>query len=121
MAGTWTYHAKAKYPYTVKRHGGQVLINSYEDGSEHRRKKSGQVIREFTEVYRVHKADLEDMLDFFDEKLDFESFTKKTFDVTDADEATTTVRFASGQDPTYKWVGPNTYEISFTFIEVIGE
>ncbi|MDQ7008300.1 MAG: hypothetical protein Q9Q40_13855 [Acidobacteriota bacterium] len=115
---TWTT-THAEYPYTGKRIAPPTLVTRYEDGSEHRRQKHSNFIREWTEVYDVDEATLASMLNFYDARGTYTTFTKVSYDPDDATPGTTeaTVRFV--EPMTYERVAVGSYRVTVKFTEVL--
>jgi len=111
----WAYIPS--YDYMGDVDSPPTLITRYEDGTEHRRAKHTSFPRTFTEVHIVDGTDMDAMLDFFRTKGLLTSFTKVSYDPSEAPATEATVRFTSS----FKFVrgGNDEFSTTIVFIEVL--
>lgn len=93
-----------------------TLISRYEDGTEDRRQKHFNKTRHFSEEHVVDAADMDAMIDFYELKGTLTSFTKVSFDPSEAAATEVTVRFVG--PISYVQVANGQFEATVSFVEV---
>lgn len=106
------------YPLQVRRVGPPSLVTEFDDGTEIRRRKGEQVRRVVTETHILGRAELQEQLQFFEEKGTDVAFSRLTWDAADPeDQYPGTFRFR--REPEYVWQSATTYVVRYEFIEVL--
>lgn len=104
----------------ITREGPRVLVSRYEDGKETRRTKSAAIPRRFFEPWHLTRTDMDAVLDFYESVGTGTTFSKLLLDpISGANFLTDVVNARFAAPPSITQIGPNWYEVTLEFLEVL--
>jgi len=110
----WTY--TPVYSHSIRQDPPKTLITRYEDGTEDRRQKHSNQTRHFTEQHVIDAVDMDAMVDFYETKGTLTSFSKVSYDPSEAPATEVTVRFVG--PIVYAQIALDQFEATVQLVEV---